>query len=90
MTQRAELSIVTLARDVHDNGLRFPAGMQGTIVFVYPVPGAYMIDFGEPINYVADVIEDDLVSLNEIERQRKIMEAVIDRNEELFRRLADS
>jgi hypothetical protein len=57
---RAELSRVTLRRNVMSGNGTVPAGSTGTIVHVYPGGSAYEVEFASPVHAVATVKADDL------------------------------
>lgn len=57
---RAELSRVTLARNVEFEDGVLPAGSSGTIVHVYPGAPAYEVEFTSPVHTVATVKADDI------------------------------
>jgi len=59
---RAELSRVTLARNVESEDGTVPAGSSGTIVHVYPGGPAYEIEFTSPVHTVATVKADDIAA----------------------------
>ena len=59
---RAELSRVTLERDLASEDGVLPAGASRTIVHVYPGTPAYEVEFTAPFHTVATVRADDIAT----------------------------